>query len=53
MQYLDNVLPGEHGSPRHLFFFLDPYYWGWKKPKIRMKDTKYEQLNILIGSFTD
>jgi ABC-type multidrug transport system ATPase subunit len=37
--YLDNVLPGEHGSPRHLFFFLDPYYWGWKKAKIRMKDT--------------
>jgi ABC-type glutathione transport system ATPase component len=34
-------LPGEHGSPRHLFFFLDPYYWGWKKAKIRVKDTRY------------
>jgi hypothetical protein len=29
--YLDNVLPGEHGSPKHPLFFLDPRYWGLLK----------------------
>jgi hypothetical protein len=26
--YFDNVLPGEHGSPKPLYFFLLPKYWG-------------------------
>ena len=26
--YLDNVLPGEHGSPRPFYFFLTREYWG-------------------------
>ncbi len=26
--YLDNVLPGEHGSPKHPLFMFQPSYWG-------------------------
>ena len=29
--YLDNVLPGAHGSPKHPLFFLSPSYWGCKR----------------------
>ena len=28
MWYLDNVLPGEHGSPRKLYFPFQASYWG-------------------------
>eukprot|EP01103_Thecamoeba_quadrilineata_P015557 TRINITY_DN4957_c0_g2_i1.p1 TRINITY_DN4957_c0_g2~~TRINITY_DN4957_c0_g2_i1.p1 ORF type:complete len:1851 (-),score=296.09 TRINITY_DN4957_c0_g2_i1:13-5565(-) len=27
--YFDNVLPGEHGSPRPLYFFVTAEYWGF------------------------
>jgi ABC-type multidrug transport system fused ATPase/permease subunit len=31
--YLDNVLPGEHGSPRPFYFFLTREYWGFARRK--------------------
>lgn len=29
--YLDNVLPGEHGSPRPFYFMFTREYWGFRK----------------------
>jgi hypothetical protein len=26
--YFDNVMPGENGTPRPVYFFLTPSYWG-------------------------
>jgi ABC-type transport system involved in cytochrome bd biosynthesis fused ATPase/permease subunit len=31
--YFDNVLAGEHGSPRPFYFFLTADYWGCKRKK--------------------
>lgn len=31
--YLDNVLPGEHGSPRPFYFLFTREYWGFRKKK--------------------
>lgn len=31
--YLDNVLPGEHGSPRPFYFLFTREYWGMRKKK--------------------
>eukprot|EP01116_Phalansterium_solitarium_P019773 TRINITY_DN564_c0_g2_i1.p1 TRINITY_DN564_c0_g2~~TRINITY_DN564_c0_g2_i1.p1 ORF type:complete len:1819 (+),score=747.59 TRINITY_DN564_c0_g2_i1:87-5543(+) len=36
--YFDNVLPGEHGSPRPFYFFLTPSYWGLTKYRREMPE---------------
>lgn len=36
--YFDNVLAGEHGSPRPWYFFVSPDYWGIRRKKRDLVD---------------
>lgn len=33
--YLDNIFPGEFGTPKPFYFPFSPSYWGLTKPKIK------------------
>lgn len=52
--YLDNVLPGEHGSPRPFYFPFTREYWGLRKKKKRYANaTKSKKQNQSHSAIND
>lgn len=42
--YIENVFPGEFGTPKPWFFFLMPSYWGFTRNK--SQDNKDQKLVV-------
>jgi ABC-type multidrug transport system ATPase subunit len=47
--YLDNVLPGEHGSPRPFYFVFTREYWGFRKRRSGTRNLKNASLAPLAS----
>ncbi|EGG25152.1 hypothetical protein DFA_03400 [Cavenderia fasciculata] len=47
--YIDNVFPGEFGTPKPFFFFLQPSYWTGRPSRLDFKSTTPSQSSQILN----